>query len=433
MTALTEPVRPRHCFRWWIAFLLFLTTGLSFFDRQVLSVIAPVIINELGLSNVEYSRIVFAFLLSYTVMFTLGGRLIDWLGTRRGLLISVAVWTVASALHAAAGSAIGFALARFLLGVGEGGCFPGSTKGALEWFPLHERSVAVGFANGGSAFGAVVAPPLTVWLTAAFGWRGAFLGTGLFGIIWLVLWFVFYQTPEESRRASKAEVEYIIAGRPAAEPGDEAPASWRGLLKSREVWALIATRFLLDPVFYFYMFWIPQYLHQQRGSSLEEIGRLTWIPFLTLGISNIAGGWLSDRLVRRGLSLNAARKGIMAAAAMLTPVSILAIYVESAPIAILLLSALMFAHGFWITNYMTMTGDLFAGRTVGTVIGLAGTAGGVGGFLSSLLIGEVAERVGFNPLFVAAGVMYPIGLLVILATIREVRPIVVSRCGCSLC
>jgi ACS family hexuronate transporter-like MFS transporter len=421
---MTEAARPRAFFRWWIAFLLFLATGLSFFDRQVLSVIAPVITRELGLNNVEYSRIVFAFILSYTVMFTLGGRLMDWLGTRRGLLLSVAVWTAASALHAAAGSAVGLALARFVLGAGEGGCFPGSTKGALEWFPLRERSAAVGFANGGSAFGAVIAPPLTVWLAAEFGWRGGFLATGLLGFCWLVLWFVFYETPEKSRYLSKAEREYIAAGRPALQAGHGAPAPWRKLLRTREVWGLVLTRFLLDPVFYFYMFWIPQYLHQQRGSSLEEIGRLTWIPFLTLGISNIAGGWLSDRLVRRGLSLNAARKGIMAAAALLTPVSILAIYIQSAAVAVLLLSALMFAHGFWITNYMTMTGDLFPEHTVGTVIGLAGTAGGVGGLLSSPLIGEVAERVGFNPLFVVAGVMYPVGLLVILATIRDVRRVV---------
>lgn len=413
-------------FRWWIGCLLFLATSLSFFDRQVLSVIAPVITKELGLGNVEYSRIVFAFILSYTVMFTLGGRLMDWLGTRRGLLISVAVWTVASASHAAAGSGVGLALARFFLGAGEGGCFPGSTKGALEWFPLRERSLAVGLANGGSAFGAVAAPPLAVWLTGAFGWRGPFLATGVLGLIWLVLWFVFYRTPEESHHVSQAELEYIVKGRPAAQPGDDVPAPWSALLRTREVWGLIATRFLLDPVFYFYMFWIPQYLHQQRGASLEEIGRLTWIPFLTLGVSNIAGGWLSDRLVRGGLSLNSARKRVMAAAALLTPVSILAVYIESTAIAVLLLSTLMFAHGFWITNYMTMTGDLFAGRTVGTVIGLAGTAGGVGGFLSSLLIGEVAERVGFNPLFVAAGVMYPIGLVVILTTIRQVRPIAIA-------
>ena len=183
------------------------------------------------------------------------------------------------------------------------------------------------------------------------------------------------------------------------------------------------TRFLLDPVFYFYMFWIPQYLSQERGASLETIGKLAWIPFLTLGVSSIIGGGVSDRLVKAGWSVNKARKTIMAAAAFLTPVSILCVYVPSAAGAVVLMSVLMFAHGFWMTNYMTIIGDLFPSRTVATVVGLTGTAGGLGGFLSSLIVGRVIESFTFTPAFIACGVLYPIGLAIILLTVRRIERI----------
>jgi ACS family hexuronate transporter-like MFS transporter len=415
-------------FRWWICSLLFLATALSFFDRQVLSILAPAITRDLRMDNIAYSRVVFAFILSYSVMFAVGGRLLDRLGTRRGLLVSVAVWTASSFLHMLARGAGELAVFRFLLGAGEGGCFPGSTKGALEWFPKRERAAAVGFANGGSAFGAVLAPPLTVWIASLAGWRGAFAATGLIGLAWIVLWSIFYRAPKQSPFLAPRERRYIESGHSEEEAAaaQAAVVPWRPLLRMREVWGLIVVRFLLDPVFYFYMFWIPQYLSQTRHASLAEIGRLTWIPFLTLGVSNMAGGWLSDALVRGGFTVNAARKSVLAAAALLTPISIFAVFVEGTAMAIALMSVLMFAHGFWITNYMTLIGDLFPGGAVGTVIGLSGSAGGIGGFLSSLAVGVVVQRFSFTPVFVLCGILYPLGLAVLLLAIREIRPLAVT-------
>ena len=258
-------------FRWWIAFLLFVATGLSFFDRQVLSTLAPVITRDLRIDNVAYSHAVSAFILSYAVMFTVGGRLIDWLGLRIGLALSVGLWTLASLLHGMTHSALELGLFRFLLGVGEGGCFPGTTKGAIEWFLRKERAVAVGFANGGSAFGAVVAPPVTVWISLRFGWRGAFFATGALGILWLVSWLIFFRLPQESRFVSPEELRHITEGGervPSEATGGataraEVLVSWSRLLQMKEVWGLMLTRFLIDPVFYFYMFWIPQYLSQR--------------------------------------------------------------------------------------------------------------------------------------------------------------------------
>ncbi len=411
-------------FRWWIVILLFFGTALNFFDRQVLSILAPTITKDLGIDNESYSLIVSAFVLSYTVMFTVGGRFIDWAGTRVGLFLCVSVWTVASAFHAVARSAFQLGLFRFLLGLGEGGCFPGVTKGALEWFPLRQRSRAIGIAIGGAAVGAVLAPPLTVWLESTVGWRGAFLATGAFGLAWVVLWLLFYRQPRQSPFVSAKELAVIedrSAGDAGAGPADAAwhdtLIPWRKLLAIREVWGLMATRFLLDPVFYLYMFWIPQYLSQSRGASLADISKLAWIPFLTLDVANMLGGWASDRLVRLGFSTRRARKTVMGIAAALTPISILAMFADSLTGAVLLLAVLMFAHGFWITNYITLTGDLLPRRSVGTVVGLCGSAGGVGGFLTTLAVGYVSQRFSLVPIFIAAGVMYPIGFLVILMTI----------------
>jgi MFS transporter, ACS family, hexuronate transporter len=418
-------------FRWWIGFLLFIATGLSFFDRQVLSILAPAIMRDVHLNDVTYSRAVFAFILSYTVMFTVGGRLIDRLGLRIGLALSVAVWSLASLGHSLVRNIWELGLALFFLGVGEGGCFPGATKGAVEWFPEKERSAAIGLAIGGASFGAVVAPPLTVWVNSIFGWRGAFLVAGAIGFVWLIIWAMFFTLPEKSRFLSAEELHYIAArerGRslsPAARP----PGSRSGLLplgtllRRKETWGLMTSRFLLDPVFYFYMFWIPQFLSEARHVPLSTIGRLTWIPFLTLGMSQLAGGWVSDRLVARRVSVDKARKSVMGLAALLTPFSIFSLLAEGPRLAICLMSILMFAHGFWITNYITMTSDLYPERSVGTVVGLCGSAGGLGGILSSLAIGWLAQHGRYNVLFVTCGVMYLVAFALILLTVRKVQPL----------
>ena len=408
-------------FRWFVAALLFFASALSFFDRQVLSVLAPTILSDLRMTNVQYSYAVSAFTLAYSVMFTVGGRLVDLLGTRRGLGLTVAFWTLASVLHAATRNSLQLVGFRFLLGAGEGGCFPGAAKAVLEWFPARERALAMGIATtGGSAIGAVAAPPLIVAIASYAGWRGAFVATGLAGAAWLAVWFVSYHGPSALPYGEEEGRDGANRTPPRSGP-PERPWPWRDLLSRQQVWGFTLTRFLLDPVFYFYMFWIPQYLHQERGASLEEIGRLAWIPFLTLGVSSLLGGAVSDSLVRRGWPVARARKTIMAAAAFLTPVSIFALYAPSAFWAVVLMGVLMFAHGFWMTNYMTLISDLFPAATLATVVGLSGTAGGIGGFLSSLLVGRIVETHSFAPVFLVCGLLYPVGLAIILLTVPETR------------
>jgi ACS family hexuronate transporter-like MFS transporter len=281
--------------------------------------------------------------------------------------------------------------------------------------------LAIGIAIGGSALGGVVAPPMTVWLVGLTGWRGAFLATGAIGAAWVALWCIFYHAPAAS--PFLADDERAAMQPPSAidrDPqGDVArPPSLLSLLGRRDVWGLSLIRFLVDPVFYFYMFWIPKYLAQERGLSLAEIGRLTWIPFLALGVSNILGGWASDRLIAAGCSPGKARRVVMAAAALLTVSSSAAAFAGSAASAVAAMALLMFAHGFWITNYVTVISETFEENSVATVMGLSGMVGTVGGMLANTTIGWVADRYSFLPVWIASGCMYPLALLVLLLAVR---------------
>ena len=384
---------------WLLCLLLFFAAALCFLDRQVLSVLAPTITKEFGMSNTAYSRVVFAFVASYTLMLALGGRVMDALGTRRGLTLAVGFWSLASAAHAFVAGPLSLGLARFLLGVGEGPAIPGAIKGAVEWMDARRRGLAIGLASSGAAVGSVLAPPLTAWAAQHLGWRGAFAATAALGAIWLVAWLLAF-------RGLPAAATTPAADAPPASP-------WRTLLARVEVRRLLAARFCFDPVFYFYMFWIPQYLSKERGMSLAAIGALTWIPFVFLEIANLGAGHLSDHLVARGRPRRAARMNLMLIAALLTPASFLSALAGTPAVAIALMAVLMFAHGIWITNFMALIGDTVESRDVATTVGLTGTCGGIAGMLSNLVIGPVVDRFSFTPIFLASAVVYPLAWLIL--------------------
>jgi len=410
--------------RWIIVALLFVATGLSFMDRQILSLAIIKIKAEFQMSDVEYGWVNTAFLLSYAIMFSLGGWLIDRYGTRIGLAVSVALWSLSSALHGLTQNVWQLGVSRFFLGLGEGGAFPGAAKGVSEWFPHKQRGLAMGIAIGGAALGAVIAPPLTVYLTALFGWRGTFVVTGIVGGIWVLIWLLFFRTPRKSRLITEKELALIEGDKKEDKKEKSKPIPIRVILRTKEAWGLIAMRFLLDPVFYFIMFWIPKYLSEVRSVSFERIGELFWIPFLALGISNMLGGFLSDRLIRSGVSVNKARKTIMGIAAVLTMFTMFTPVVASVEMAILLITLFMFAHGFWITNYITITSEIFGNNGTSTMVGMAGTAGAVAGMLINPLIGKVVETYSYTPLWIISGILYPIGFIVLLVSIPKIKEII---------
>ena len=405
----STPVNPVSAgnIRWWLCGLLFVATALSFLDRQVLSVLAPVVARQLGMSNLEYSHATNAFLISYAVMFLLSGRMLDVLGTRFGMMLCVGLWSLASAAHSLVQNAMQLGIARFLLGAGEGGCFPGAAKGVTEWFPRQERALAMGLAIGGASLGAVLAPPLTVWVSQLLGWRSVFLVTGLLGMAWVIAWWFSSAILSKPKSTSPAP------------PSHSGPVKLSLLFPRLDFWGLATVRLIVDPVFYFYMFWIPKYLSQERGASQQVIGELSWIPFLALGLSNVFGGWLSDYLVRKGFGALAARRWIMAGAAALTMASSLTGKVGSVTAALAMMALLMLAHGFWVTNYITLISERFPQNAIGTVTGFTGAIGALGGILANTSIGWVVDHFSYGPVWLVSGFMYPLAFGVLLLTVKS--------------
>ncbi len=401
-----------HVVVWLVVFLAFVATGLSFLDRQVLSVSIIEIQQEFAITDTEYGLINTGFLISYALMFTLGGILIDRFGSRLGLAVSVGFWSMATMMHSLASNAYHFMTYRFLLGLGEGGAFPGAVRAVVEWVPKSWQALANGIAIGGAALGAVIAPPLTVYLMGVAGWRGVFIITGLIGIIWVGIWL--YVTRNQGKNISQTGSTKI----------DQKNISWKEisrLLLISDVWVFILIRFLLDPIFYFYMFWIPKYLSEVRNIELAQIGNLFWIPFLALGISNIWGGYLSDTIYRKTKNINLARKSIMGVAAFMTVSAVGIQYLQSIGWVIMMLFIAFFAHGFWITNYVTSISDIFGKKYTSTIIGLSGSAGALSSLVINPLIGTIISNYTYQPLWIYAGVMYSIAFVFFIVAIPKIQ------------
>jgi MFS transporter, ACS family, hexuronate transporter len=399
---------------WIIVFLLLVATSLSFLDRQVLSVSILKIKEDINISDIDYGLINAGFLISYALMFTLGGIFIDRYGSRLGLALSVGLWSFSTLLHSLANSVLQFGLFRFFLGAGEGGCFPGAIRAVLEWVPEKKHALANGIAIGGSAIGAVIAPPLCVYLLGSYGWRAVFLFTGGFGFIWLTVWLFFTQGVNKSSLTS-------IEGNKVLTNRENEKVKIRTLLKNKEVLTFILIRFLLDPIFYFYMFWIPKFLNEKHSLSLTDIGNILWIPFLALGIGNVAGGWVSDFIFRRTSDSDFSRKLVMGIAASLTIPIIFVSFIQSNVLIIILMMLAFFAHGLWITNYITSIGDVFGKFATSTVVGLSGSAGAVSALVLNPVIGYVVAHYSYNSMWWYAGVMYPVAFIIFLWFIPKIE------------
>ena len=400
---------PKIKWSWIVLAMVFIATGLNFLDRQVLSIVIIRIQEEFNMSDVQYGMINTSFLIGYGIMFTVAGRLIDTVGSKAGLAVSVGVWSIANCFHGFVNNFHQLLGSRLLLGLGEGGCFPGAAKTVSEWFRVEQRGLANGVAIGGAAIGAVVSPPLTIFLSASYGWRWAFVIPGLVGVAWVIVWLMLPKPPKITPAASTAE-QPVKKNIP-----------FLTLLKSRHALIFILIRFLLDPVVYFIMFWVPKYLNEERHVSFERIGELFWIPFLALGISNISGGWFSDKLIRANFTVNKARKTVMGIAAALTLSVPFITSVSTAEIAVGLMALFMFAHGFWITNYITSIADMFGNKGTATVVGLSGTAGTLSSLLINPMIGLIVENYSYSPLWMVAGFLYPLAFILFLIFVPRIR------------
>jgi ACS family hexuronate transporter-like MFS transporter len=408
-------------FRWVICGLLFFATTINYIDRQVLGILAPDLQREIEWSELDYGRIVIAFQVSYAVMMLAWGGILDRIGTKLGLAIAVAWWSLAAMGTSLANSAIGFGFARFLLGVGEAANFPASIKTVAEWFPKSERALATGIFNAGTNVGAIVAPISVPLIAAAWGWRAAFVLTGALGFVWLLAWRVLYQTAAVHPSLKAAERRFILDG---LEEPVTAKTALSEVLGSRQLWAFALGKMLTDPVWWFYLFWLPKFLAQEHG-----IRGTALIPYLTTvyiiaDVGSVFGGYLSSTLIKRGWSVNRARKTAMAIFAGIIPSVIFASQTRSAWLAVILIGIATACHQGWSCNIFTLASDMFPRRAVGTVVGFGGFAGGIGGVLIAEFAGRVLNRDPsyYFPMFLVAGTIYLIAFAVIHALAPRLEP-----------
>ena len=396
--------------RWYIAGLLFASTVINYIDRQTLSVVAPVLTKDLNISPTEYAAILQAFLIAYTIMYVLSGPLVDRWGTKVSLAVFVAWWSASNALHMFARTPFQLAAFRFMLGVGEPGNYNAAARIASEWYPPKERAFINGLVNAGSALGAIIATPLVAWLTIAYGWRFAFVATGALGFVWLAFWLFFYHLPAKHPFITAGELAQLQAVQ--ASESLVPQESWARLWGRRDVWGLLLARFLSDPVWWFYLFWMPKYLVEQRSFTLVEIGLIAWLPYLTADMGAIAGGWISGRLLGPGRTTLQARYIPMAVSAFVMPASIGIAYTSSSSVAVALISLVTCCHQIWKTNLMTITNDIYPVASVGSVAGIVSLGSGVGGVLFMNATGRIVEAVSYDWMFIIMGFLHPVAFLV---------------------
>lgn len=394
--------------RWGIVALLCAATTINYIDRQTLSILSPLLRKELHLSDQDYANIVTAFLIPYTVMYSLGGRLLDGLGVRLGLTLSLAWWSVATMLTAFARSAFSLGAFRFLLGVGEPCVYPAGVKVCGEWFPARLRATATGIFSSGSSIGALAAPPLIAFLTLRFGWQASFLIPGALGLLWLPLWWWLYRPVREHAAVRGEDLKELDA--PVAKASG---VSYRVLFRQRAVWGLLLARLLSDPVWYFYLFWLPDYMQRERGLSLAEVGIYGWIPFLFADLGSVGGGYLSDRLVRRGIEPARARLLVLAGVGCLAPLGALAGVAPTLATTIGVTCLVAALTQCWSANTATLAADLVPNAATATVFGMMGTAGSLAGAGFAQVLGLTIGQFGYPAAFALAACMHPLAAIVL--------------------
>ena len=408
--------------RWRVAGILTLDTINNYMDRMTLSVVIIQIQASLAITDSEFAMLNSLFLLAYAIMYAGGGRLVDLLGTYIGFLLINVLWALAVIAHGFSNGFLGLAISRFLLGIGEGGGFPASSKAVSEWFPARERSIAFGMFNTGSSIGSLIAVPLFSFIMLTLGWRAVFFVAGGLGLLWSLYWAFFYSLPEEHPNITDEELELITnAHREEAAEEPVVQVRWLDLFRDRAVMGLIAVKFLTDPVWYFYIFWIPKYLFDERGFDIAQVGYFAWIPYAAAGFGSMLGGWLSSWFIRKGRSLNLARKLTLGFGAALMPAAIMVVSVPVS-LAIVFISLAFMGHQIWNVVIQTLPADLYTKSHVGSVAGLIGSSGAFGGMVFAAFVGWLLASAGsYAPVFAIAGLLHPISFAILLLMIPRIR------------
>jgi len=417
-TASGAPVRIGR-FRWVICALLFFATTVNYVDRQVIGILKTTLQHDLGWNEIDYSNIVFAFQLAYAIGLLLMGPVIDWVGTKVGYAFALVFWSVAAMAHAFASSVLGFGVARFGLGLGESGNFPAAIKTTAEWFPRRERALATGIFNSGTNVGAIVAPLVVPPITLLYGWRWAFILTGAIGFVWLAFWIAFYRRPEDHPSLSKAELAYMRSD----PPENVTRIPWATLLRHRQTWAFAIGKFMTDPIWWLYLFWVPDFLFRNYGLDLTRIGPPVVAIYLIADVGSIAGGWLSSSLIKRGWTVNAGRKTAMLICALCVVPIVFAARANNLWVAVGIIGLAAAAHQGWSANIFTLASDMFPRRAVGSIVGIGGMAGAVGGMLIAKATGYLLQWTGtYVVIFIVAASAYLLALGIIQSLVPKLEP-----------
>jgi ACS family hexuronate transporter-like MFS transporter len=421
--ATTPATRKVEGLRWWIIALIALATVINYIDRNALAVMWPGIAKDLQLDKEQYALVVSFFMVAYGISQSVSGRLFDKLGTRLGFAISITVWSVAAALHALSRGLLSFAGFRALLGLGEAGNWPGAAKSNAEWFPVRERAFAQGLFNAGAALGAVISAPLIAYLYEKVGWQTTFVLIGALGLLWVIPWWIVNKaTPKNHPWLTDNERTHILDGQaPATEAAPDVALPVATLLKYRKSWAVLVSRFLLDPIWWLFVSWLPIYLHERFQFDIKQIGAFAWFPYVGAAIGSLGGGWLSGRLIRSG-SLNRARKTcIVLGCAIMLPALLLSARATTPETAMLCIFFALMGFQITIGNIQTLPGDFFSGKSVGTLAGLGGTAAVAGTLLMTTWLVPVLTRTSYTPFFVLAALLVPLGAVAVLSLSGEIK------------
>jgi ACS family hexuronate transporter-like MFS transporter len=401
-------------YRWTIVALLFFATTINYLDRQVIGLLKDDLSKQFSWSETDYSNIVMAFSAAYAAGYLLFGRIIDRIGTKLGYTISVIIWSLAAMAHALARSTTGFVIARTSLGLGEGGNFPAAIKGVAEWFPRRERAFATGIFNSGSNIAAMIGPPLIAWIATDYGWEQAFFWTGAIGFLWLVFWWIYYEVPAKQKRLRQPEFQYINSDAPEAATDSGAKIGWLKIIGVRQTWAFILGKLLTDPVWWFYLFWIPSYFNTTYGLNLKGSAIHVSAVYVLASFGSVLGGYLSGYFIKRGWPVYKARKTAMLLFAFCVLPVIFVQFTDNIWVAVALISLGAAAHQAWSATIFTTASDMFPKRAVSSVVGIGGMAGSLGGILFPLFVGWLLDHygalgsktTGYNILFVICGSAY---------------------------
>jgi ACS family hexuronate transporter-like MFS transporter len=411
----------KNKYRWVVVVLLFFATTINYLDRQLIGLLKPILEKEFNWSETDFARIIMAFTASYAIGLLISGRLIDKIGSKIGYAVFIVIWSIAGMLHAFARSAFGFGIARLGLGIGEAGNFPAAMKSVAEWFPKKERALATGLFNAGTSVGVVVSLLIVPLILQFAGWQEVFIITGALGFVWLIFWWKYYEIPEKQKRLSSEEFQYIKAGEVSLLENEQKTVKWSGLFRHRQTWAYITGKGLIDPIYWFFLFWLPSYFASTFQLDLKKPSLELMIIYTATTVGSIFGGYFSSYLVKKGWKVLAARKTALLIFAILELSIILAQFANNAWIAVALLSLAVAAHQAWAANVFTMASDMFPNKVVSSIVGIGGMAGAIGGILFPIFIGFILDsykaagnlKAGYNLIFTICGCTYLIALTII--------------------